>query len=243
MQIKKILSIALLFSYITPSYAVINDEFVEKTLSKDLTIKPYKAELIVDTFAETNSQKNQPLKVSQPLIDEFAELNKAVSVPKAKVTISEVLPEVNSSIPRVSRKYIAEDTKNVEIPVYIKSTKLISTRSRVEEGDLVNFETTKEVTIKNKIYPQGTAVEGRVETISMNYSFGVPADIIIGNFIIDKQPLQGEIKKIGANRSLWVKPCSYVTTLFFGLGLLIMPIRGGHAKIRPSETYKVYYLN
>ena len=61
------------------------------------------------------------------------------------------------------------------------------------------------------------------------------------NFSIDGKRLAGEISKTGANRSLWLYPTIYMTTLFFGVGLLLIPIRGGHAKIKPQQTFTVYY--
>ena len=69
---------------------------------------------------------------------------------------------------------------------------------------------------------------------------GVPADLVIGSFTLNGVPLGGEINKTGANRSLWVYPCMYGTLWFFGIGVLFIPIRGGHAKIKTTETYTLY---
>ena len=83
-------------------------------------------------------------------------------------------------------------------------------------------------------------LSARVELISPNQARGVPADIILGNFMLDnKIPLEGQIKATGANRSLWVYPASYLLSVFFFTGLFIYPIRGGHAKIKPKNIYKL----
>jgi hypothetical protein len=241
-MIKKILAVLLLFSYMTPSYAIVCDEFVENSLSSDLTIPKYQYQPIEDDFAQKNQQENQPCQKALPIEDSFAQANHNVSKPKEKIIIEEVLPSVDSSVTNLPQKSILESDMSIEIPIYIKSLELITTRQKREEGDFVEFETVDKVSIQGKVYPKGTKVRGRIETISMNYSFGVPAYIVIGHFSIEDTQLSGEIKKTGANRSLWVKPTSYVTLLLFGIGILIMPIRGGHAKIRPSQTYKIYYV-
>lgn len=126
------------------------------------------------------------------------------------------------------------------VPVAVKIKKNLTTKEQREEGEYVEFETISDVSVNNINYPKGTAVEGRIETVSMNTSMGVPADIVISNFKMKKTPLQGELKKIGANRSLWVYPCVYTGSIFFGAGLLLTPIRGGHAKIGSDEIFTLY---
>lgn len=126
--------------------------------------------------------------------------------------------------------------ESTETPVEIRIKKVLTTKTKPEEGDIVEFETVSDV----KSYPAGTTVTGRIEFISMNYTYGVPADIIIGSFKIGKTPLYGEISITGANRSLWLRPCVIAGSIFFGAGLALMPIRGGHAKVKPSKTYTVY---
>ena len=124
------------------------------------------------------------------------------------------------------------------VPVKIK--RYFTTRSHIQEGDYIEFATTKDVVIKKKLYPAGTTVKARVETISQNKAMGVPSDLIVGNFSIEGIPLAGEVSKTGANRSFWVYPCTYGFLFFFGAGLLFIPIRGGHAKITKRQTYTLY---
>lgn len=126
-------------------------------------------------------------------------------------------------------------------PVHVRIKKPFSTKSNlVEEGDTVEFELTETAVIKNKTYPAGTPVKARLETVSMNDIMGVPADVVFGSFNIDGTALGGEITKTGANRTLWVYPCHYGFNIFFALGYAFMPIRGGHAKVKPSETFTLY---
>lgn len=156
--------------------------------------------------------------------------------------ITEILPTIPEGAVQIQRRVsITEDLTKPQIEIPIKISSPVTTKSMPEEGDFLDFVTTKDVKIGQKIYPKGTIVNGRIEMVSMNFSLGVPADILISNFSLDKIPLKGEIKKIGANRSIWVKPCAYIGCLCFGAGLLLYPIRGGHAKIKEKEIFTVYY--
>ena len=69
----------------------------------------------------------------------------------------------------------------------------------------------------------------------------MPSNLVVGNFTLDDNKLSGEISKTGANRSLWLYPAIYATSWLFGIGLLFIFIRGGHAKIKPNETHTLYY--
>ena len=170
---KKVLLTLLAFSLLNlPSFALIEDEFVMRTLDKNLKIKPY--------------------------------------------------------IPKL---YLENKT-----PVRIKIKKNFTTKTNPKEGTYIEFETVGKV----KTYPIGTTVRGRLETVSQNCMFGVPADIVIGNFEINGKPLSGEIAVQGANRTIWLRPCIYFGTIFLGAGMALSPIRGGHAKIRQKEIYTLY---
>lgn len=242
-MLKRYLTILICFNIlVSPAYCTINDDFVEKTLSnkqkvitiqqpiiKDVFVektldtkakyKPAKSNLITDSFAENNKNKNQ---YTKPIVD-FGEQT--------------VVSSPNSIQPR---KIVIINDEN-SIPIKIRVKNYISTRQRFDEGDFIEFETLSEVKIKNKVYPAGTTVNARVETISYNKIWGVPSDLIIGNFSLDGKSLTGEVSKTGANRSLWLYPTVYITTWFFGVGLLLIPIRGGHAKIKPQQTFTVHY--
>ncbi len=121
------------------------------------------------------------------------------------------------------------------IPLKIKSIEDISTQKEIEEGQKLIFLTTEDTVLKhNKVLSAGSRVIGKVETVSKNGIKGVPADLIIGDFKIEYMSnikLEGQIKKEGANRTLWVYP---VLPILF-------PIKGGHAKINANEEFTLYY--
>ena len=214
---KKFLLVFLVFILNLPAHALISDDFVEETLSKELRIRTYTPPVIRDEFAEANTNKSQA---------------------KLVVKITEVLPKVEG-IPNRRKTYKISDKGENRVELSIKNP--ITTKIQPVEGSFIEFETISPVNYGNKSYPAGTVVRARVETVSMNNTWGTPADLVIGNFSIDGKPLYGEIYKTGSNRSLWVKPVSYVSTPFFGAGFLFMLIRGGHAKIEPHEIFTVYY--
>ena len=215
---KKIQALALILSLtITPAFSVITDDFAESTLDKNLKIKEHKTSLIIDTFAEENKNKSTP----------------AV---KAKLP-AEVLPVVIKPYKR--RKYIITEEFRPEVPIRIVN--YFTTRNKPQEGASIDFVTVADVRYKDKFYPAGTKVNARIETVTDNSMNGVPADVVIGSFDINGTPLYGEITKTGADRMLWVKPLSFVVGFLGVPGLLLMFVRGGHAKIKPNEVYKVYF--
>ena len=201
---------------ILPSAGMIEDEFVESTLSKDLKIRKY-----------------QPPKIE----DDFVENRNYTSVKKQNVRIIEILPNADSKIVQRPYRMISEN----DIPVRICIREKFSTKQKREEGQIIEFETLDEVKFKNKLYPAGTVVKARIENISMNSMWGAPADFVIGNFSIDERPLYGEVTKTGANRAIWLHPLAVIATPLFGTGIWLMFIRGGHAKIKPKEVFTLYF--
>lgn len=127
-----------------------------------------------------------------------------------------------------------------EEEIEIRILKPFSTKSKPVEGTYLDFVTVKEVKHKNKTYPAGTPVKARVETVSQNDVWGVPADLVLGNFEMKNVSLIGEVSKTGAKRVLWVRPLAIVSGVFTGAGFFFIFLRGGHAKITPEETYTVY---
>ena len=216
---KKIIVILLCLNIIfTPCYACkIEDDFVNASLDKNLKIRKQNYTPIVDSFAQANQNKNQSLKV---------------------IKFDEILPEEPSQ--KFVRKPVIIDNNYKEIKVKIKN--FYTTKNKMQEGETLEFITLNDIKIKNKFYPKNSIVKARIETISQNKSYGVPADVVIGNFMLDNHILSGEISKVGANRSLWLYPTVCITSCFFGLGLLLIPIRGGHAKVIPAETYTLYSI-
>lgn len=132
-------------------------------------------------------------------------------------------------------------------PVKIKISENITTKKNIKEGQELDFIVSEDVYENGKIFiPVNSIVKGKIETISMNQALGVPADIDIGNFIAKINGkdivLDGKIHKVGANRAFWVYPIGCLAILFCFVGLVILPIRGGHAKIKTHQVYEVYYV-
>ena len=178
--------------------------------------------IITDDFVEATLDKNLKIRPYVPKVyrDEFAESNKNVSLHSSK-----------------KFKITDEELNSVDIRI----TAPYSTKNKLEEGSPLEFVTTRDVKINNKIYPAGTKVRARIETISPNAVWGVPADLVVGNFYINDTPLIGEIKKSGANKTIWVRPLAIAGGILIGTGFFFMFIRGGHAKIKPNETFTVYF--
>ena len=123
--------------------------------------------------------------------------------------------------------------------IKVKIKESFSSKNQFDEGDEIIFLTLDEINLKGKIYKKDTPIKAQIELISQNKSLGVPANVVIGNFTLDEFKFFGEISKKGANRALWVQPLVQTGSLFFGAGLVFIPIRGGHVKINPKEEFEL----
>lgn len=228
---KKLFAAILILNFFSLNVFAIEDVFEDslvKNLSKDLKIEQVKKQEIKDDFIDRTLDKNLKIQKQVPVvyqdnaIKELAQTHIYITGNKEQKFDFESLDE---QVVKVSPK------------------KYYTTRTNLEEGDLINFVLVQDVTIKNKTYKKGTPVIARVETVSKNGAYGVPSDLVIDNFILNSNvKLTGSIEKKGANRSLWVYPCAYGLSWFFGLGLLFLPIRGGHAKLKPNHTYELTFV-
>lgn len=222
---KRIIALILCFNFLAEiSFALIEDDFVNQTLDKNLFIKNKEYRLIEEYIPRTN---------------------KKIEVKNIILQNEDIPTHFKKEKVKAVQKSLLSDFEDNKIPIKVKiktpySTKF-SKNGKLDEGDYLEFETVEDVEFKNKNYPKGTTLEARIETISQNQIYGVPSDIVIGNFELDNQLLEGEIKKQGANRALWVYPLSFGTSWFFGLGIALMFVRGGHAKIKPNEIYTLYF--
>ena len=226
-----------------PAYSLINDDFAEKTLDKNLKIKQYNYVEIEDTFAEKTLDKKLRIKEmseNKIITDPFAEKNRAKNVNnKPTVVLNEQIPNVDES--KIVHKKVAVVDENDFLKISVKIKNDFSTKQRVNEGDYLEFETLSDVNIDNRLYPKGTLIKAKIENVSMNDTVGVPANLTVGSFFLDGYSLQGEINKKGANRMLWIYPAMCACNVFFGAGLLLTLIRGGHAQIKSDEVYTLYY--
>lgn len=199
----------------------IQDDFAYKTLNSNLKVNKIEKSLIIDDFAlRTLNSDLQIKKVSNPIqVDNLAKkLDKNITTDK-KVENTKVY---NTSF---------ETIKISPIKNYTTKNSLL--------GDKLDFVLMNDVKINNVLYKKGHQISAKVENISQNGAYGVPSDVVIGNFTIEKQVLDGNITKQGANRSIWVYPTAYILLPFFGVGLFILPIRGGHAKLCSNKVYEI----
>ena len=216
-----ILSLNVSFAFIEP----IKDDFVDKSLNKNLKIEEYKPPKIKDNLISDDfilKHKNESYKKSFKIADEFVETS-LKDFKKDKFIIYKPLDFSNYQI--ASAK--------------IKTLNNFSTKDKnLKEGAKINFILVEDLNYKNKTYKKGTPLIGPVENISLNKAYGAPANLEIGKFQIEKDFLDASFKIDGANRSLWVIPVGYVGTFLLGVGVFIFPIRGGHAKIRKNKIYE-----
>lgn len=242
-----------------PAFAgeLIEDALVNNTLKgKPLKAVASSTELINDTFAE-KSLKNLPCKSEQSSKNVEDELvNKTLLSAKYPIKKQEDT-YINDTLADKTLKNVSAKPKKAklnfdfelvkQIPVKIAITNSITSKKDLTEGQELNFKVLDDVKLNNNLtLKKDSLVTGKLETISLNQAFGVPADILVDDFkLVSNQSeisLDGSIHKIGANRSLWVYPAGYIGCFFFGAGLLLFPIRGGHAKIRTKDVYQVYYV-
>lgn len=244
---KKILTFVIVLNFIcAPAHALIVDEFALKSLDSSLEIKTVPAKLCEDDFVKQSLPETLKIKNYNEkhlnFRDELVKNRTAMAPGAYKVRYIEdnFLPKTEKHI----KKYrAAVDYAKKEQAVQIKIKNLLTTKKQLSEGDFVEFETVHDLDLGNKFYPKGTIVRGRIETVSPNGFSGVPADLILGNFTLGNLPLQGELQKKGKNHSVWVYPCAYVGSFFFGAGVIFLLVKGGQAQISPEEVFTVYVQN
>ena len=131
------------------------------------------------------------------------------------------------------------------IPIELNITKEISTKNELNEGDILEFRSKKDVSYNGqKIIQKGEIVQGRIENIITSGMNGFPAEIIIDNFKIpniDPQKLVSTYTKTGFNRCYFVFPIKWVLTPIPFAGSLTNFIKGGHAKIKTRDTITLLY--
>ena len=202
------------------------DEFANSSLDKNLRVIYSKASPIYDDLVLNTLNPNLRVKEQKvaPIVDDFA--------------LSTLSPDLKIERSNLN-KY---DFENIErMVVKISPVNYGTTRRKLYEGQPIDFIVKEDIYFGDVKISKGTPVKARVETISKNEAYGVPADLIIDNFVVNNMPLEGQIKIVGANRALWVYPIGWVLMPFCFAGLLVFPIRGGHAKLRPSNTFEVYF--
>lgn len=147
---------------------VFRDTLVED-LDKDLKIVPVKEQKIKDDFVLRTLDKN-------------LKIQKQAHVVYEDNAIKDIPCNFTYIAGNKNQKFDFESLD--ETTVKISPEKYYTTRVEIKEGDLINFVLVQDVKIQNKIYKKGTKVIGRVETLSMNGAYGVPADLVVDNFVL-----------------------------------------------------------
>lgn len=238
---------------------LIHDTFVEKTLNgKNLTVEIKKQQIIEDTFVDSTLKgKAQKIELeSKQVEDTFVE--KTLSADRYKLPVSQqaviqdelankTLKNCSTLIVNKKTDYDFESIKRT--PVKIRICQNITTKNGLREGQDLYFKVLNDVKIDNNTtIKKDSTVKARLEMVSMNQAFGVPADITIENFVAKRTnqadlALDGSIHKVGACRYLWVRPVAIAgIVLLFGAGVFVFAVRGGHAKMKTTDVYEVYYI-
>lgn len=131
------------------------------------------------------------------------------------------------------------------IPIYLSITEKVSTSMPIFEGQILEFKVMKTIyNGDNIVIKEGDIIKGRIDTIVTNGMNGFPAELIIDNFDIPnvkQSQLVSTYTKTGVNKSLWVYPLKWAMTPLYPAGSLTNFIRGGHAKIKPTDIITIYY--
>lgn len=207
-----------------PVFAIIED-FMLENLNQNLKINKVIYQPIEDELVKQTLDKNLKIQTKhyKPIVDEY-------------------LPtEVLHGLDYYSKNRVFDFENTDSTIVKIKPIRHYSTKNNLEIGKYIDFYLAEDTTLKDKTYKKGTKIKARVENISPNTMGGVPANLIIGNFVLEDININSNIETTGANRALWVYPVGYVGTMFFGVGLLLFLVRGGHAKFTPAKTYEISY--
>ncbi len=130
-------------------------------------------------------------------------------------------------------------TESLILKVYPKT--FHTTKKDINEGEYIDFILAEDFIYKNKQYKKGSSIKARIENINQNGVYGLPSELVVGNFTFaDNTKPEGEMNIRGADRSLWIYPISSLSSLIiYKSGVIFMPIRGGHAKLKPNKIYEI----
>ena len=233
------LSLNILFVNSTFASAI-EDDFANSTLDKSLKIQKVKASLIEDDFVNSTLDKNlkitkeKQIEIKDFLAENTLDKNLKIKKENKKLFADNLVLNLNGGKSDVKEVAFQLD----KIKLYPKQ--FYTTKTGLYEGDKIEFILAQDVKIDKKVFKKGDIVKARVEMVSKNGAYGVPADLVVGNFVLsDNSILNGQLVKQGANRALWVYPTGYILSSFFLIGLPIFAIRGGHVKLKPNKVYEI----
>lgn len=232
------------------SECAITDELAENLDKEGLSmpeIEQYRINdfLITDDFIQKNSQE---FKITQPKIDDFLITDDFILKNSRKIFIFK--PYYHDYFAEHSLKKYKHTVYKRKIynfqnihHTYIKvrPEREISTKHAINAGDKVYFYVEENVQKDGKtIIKKGEKLTARVATISESGLYGIPADIIIGDFQLGDIQLSGEITKEGFTHTYWIIPVSNVASFFIPFsGQLFRFIHGGHAKIKTKDVFEL----
>ena len=210
---------------------LIKDELVESTLQN-----------VTDEYPEPDNSYYTDLEVRNTIQKRV--YYKPLHIEDGVVKL--YLQKVSSVYPEPNLDY--DYTKIKYFPLRIKFLERISTKGLDNtEGQIVKFVVVHDIYDgKKKLVSHGTIGTARVETISPRGFMGVPADLIISHFEVaglDKRKIEGDVVKSGYNLMGLAGALKYsIGTFIPGTGYLFMLIKGGQAKIDPSDIFEVKYV-
>ena len=131
------------------------------------------------------------------------------------------------------------------IPIELSPVKEITTKQKHLPGEKVEFKANNSVYDNGKIIlKKGDIINAALETDISSGMNGFPAEIIIDKFKIpgiSQSKLLSTYSKAGQNRCLIVYPIKWMLTPIPLAGSLTNFIKGGHARLKPSDTVIIYY--
>lgn len=151
---------------------------------------------------------------------------------------------VNIKKPVTNTNYNYESVE--KIPIKLKITETINTKhDGVYDEMPLSFFVKEDVRHNGKvIIRKGEVVRANVETYMERGMNGIPAVIIVDNFVIkgiSPKKIKGTYITRGLNLSLVVFPLKWALTPIPGVGSLTNLILGGNAKISNRKTVTIYY--
>lgn len=172
----------------------------------------------------------------------FLFINPIAYAEMLKDDITDYLLQKNSA-PQVHTKYNYE--KSTKVPVKLRIINEIYSEKDIYEGQEIKFRVARDVFDEKNFYiRRGTIVTAKAKVIVTSGMNGIPASIILGDFVIDGLGT-GQVSEtyevFGQDRSLIVFPLKWALTILPPTGTLTNFIKGGHAKITSNKILKIYY--
>ncbi len=239
-------------SHCSAETIVIQDELATELQTQNLSLPQYQYIpindfLITDDFVKNSESlpKSQQIATDDFLVTKDFVSQNSFTFPTKRIYYRDRFAERTlkkyKNIVYVQKKYDFQNIHHTMIKV--RPIKEISTKQAINAGDRVYFSVEEDVKKEGKIIAKkGEKITARVEIISESGLYGIPADIIVGNFSLNGIPLSGEIEKEGFTHTYWIIPVANVASFFIPFsGQIFRFVHGGHAKIKTKETFELQF--